>query len=117
KLRRSGGHFLLRVDAIHDRTEASHWTGAELWVSVENFEEITEDNTYYHYQLAGLTAVDHAGNKVGVVRVVHNYGAGDLLVIRTPRGHVDVPFMEPWVGEIDLDARRIVVDIHWLDPA
>lgn len=116
-IRRKGANFVLKVDAIADRTAASTWTGAELWVDVEIFDEITDEDTYYHWQLVGLDAVDHAGEKVGVVRVVQNYGAGDLLVIRTPRGHVDVPFMDPYVGEIDLEAGRIVVDIHWLDPA
>lgn len=112
-----GATFSLRVPEIKDRNTAAEWTHAELWVEVSAFEDIDDENTYYHWQLAGLKALDHAGEEIGVVRVVQNFGAGDMLVIRTTRGHVDVPFMEPWVGEIDLAQGTIVVDVHWLDPS
>jgi len=114
---RGGSVYNLRVKEIKDRDTADRWTHAELWVDVDAFEPIEEDDTYYHWQLAGLKAIDDQGQEIGVVRVVQNFGAGDMLVIRTPRGHVDVPFMDPWVGEIDLEGGTIVVDIHWLDPS
>lgn len=116
-IRKQGAAFHLKVQEIQDRDVAACWTNGELWVDVDAFPAIEEDDTYYHWQLAGLTAIDHEGNEVGVVRVVQNFGAGDMLVIRTRRGHVDVPFMDPWVGDIDVEKRTIVVDTAWLDPS
>lgn len=113
---RKGAHFALSLREINDRDVAGTWTHAELWVRADVFPEIAEESAFYHWQLAGLTALNADGEKVGVVRIVQNFGAGDILVVRTARGDVDVPFMDPWVGTIDLENRTIIVDLHWLDP-
>lgn len=116
KVQRKGAHFALRVREINDRDVAATWTHAQLWIDTDIFPEIRADDTFYHWQLTGLKALDADGDTVGVVHVVENYGAGDMLIVRTRRGYVEVPFMDPWVGAVDLEDGTVIVDIHWLDP-
>ena len=58
----------------------------------------------------GCQLVDTAGASLGTVRAVDNYGAQELLVIDGPRGELLMPFVEPLVLSVDLEARRIVCD-------
>lgn len=115
KLAPHGDAFLLKCKELKFRDEIAQWTHAELWISTNLFPEIQEEDAWYHYQLEGLKALNHDGAVIGIIHAVQNYGAGDLLVVRTARGDVDVPLMKPWVGQIDLQAGTIVVDTGWLD--
>lgn len=112
---RKGAHFALRVREIDDRDVAATWTHAILWVDADVFPKIDDERAFYHWQLAGLNAIDADGETVGRVHAVQNYGGGDILIVRTRRGDVDVPFMDPWVGAIDLENKTITVDVNWLD--
>ncbi|MCY1379924.1 Ribosome maturation factor RimM [compost metagenome] len=48
------------------------------------------------------------GTVLGSVTVVENYGAGDLLDIKTPDGRsVLMPFTKAFAPRIDIAARRI----------
>lgn len=114
-VRGSEDPFIIRFVEIQQREDAAAWTHARLFVDPKIFPEIDEDDTFYHWQLKGLEARSADGTRVGTIRSVQNFGAGDLLEIATPRGDVDVPFMEPWVGEIDLEQGFVIVDPSWLD--
>ena len=56
-------------------------------------------------------AVDRAGEKLGTVVALHNFGAGDLIEVRQTDGHVTqlLPFDEATVPVVDLAAGRLVV--------
>lgn len=114
-VRGSDDAFVIRFVEITSREDAALWTHGLLMVESSVFPEIDEEDTYYYWQLEGLEARTDDGERVGTVRFVQNYGAGDLLIIRGARGDMDIPFMEPWVGDIDLDAGVIVVNPHWLE--
>ena len=115
QIRGSGENFVMRVVELRSRHAAAEWTNARLWVDESVFPKIEEEDTFYFWQLEGLEARTVDGDVVGVVLVVQNYGAGDLLIVRTPRGDLDIPFMDPWVGEVNLEEKFIVIDPSWLD--
>ncbi len=51
------------------------------------------------------------GGRLGTIVAVQNYGAGDLIEIeRGSGGTVLVPFTRAAVPEIDVKARRVVID-------
>lgn len=112
---RKGAHFALSVREINDRDVAATWTHGELWVDVGLFPTLEDDSAFYHWQLKGLTALNSEGEEVGVVHSVQNYGGGDILVVRTPRGDVEIPFKDPWAGAVDLERETVEVDLNWLD--
>lgn len=107
--------LLVRLAAIRSRDDAERWTNAELSVPEALFAPIEDDDAFYAWQLEGLEARDDAGRAVGVVRAVVNHGAGDILVVQSPRGLRELPFADPFVGEINLDEGWVCVELDWLD--
>jgi 16S rRNA processing protein RimM len=99
-----------RLEGLADRDAAEALKGTELYVDRDRLPE-TEEGAFYHADLVGLAAVDPAGNAIGTIAAVQNFGAGDLLEVRltgTARTEF-VPFTEAAVPSIDLAARRAVV--------
>ena len=71
-----------------------------------------EEGEFYYADLIGLECTDEAGNALGRVISVENYGAGDLLEIGRPKGGTAlVPLRAP-AAELRHDA--IVVDPAFL---
>lgn len=100
------------VDGIDDRTAAEALKGTKLFVDRTRLPAPAAEE-YYHADLVGLDAVTPAGDPVGTVVAVVNYGASDLLEIRTPgrRATELVPFTSVFVPTVDLAAGRLVVDM------
>lgn len=111
RVRRGTKAPLVSFEGLRFRDEAAAWTGATVLVPAAVFQAL-EDDEFYTYQLEGLRLVDAQGNELGVVESVADFGAGDLLDVRLPDGRTEyVPFMEPWVLEVDLEAGVLVADL------
>lgn len=102
--------FVARVKGIADRDAAAALARLELFAPRAALPAPEEDE-FYVADLIGLDAVDESGAVVGRVAGVENYGAGDILEIAPLGGGPTqlTPFREPFVGEVDLAARRVVV--------
>jgi 16S rRNA processing protein RimM len=71
-----------------------------------------EEGEYYHADLIGLPCQDPAGERLGAVVAVENFGAGDILEIEKPDGkRTMVPFR---AGIADLAEGSIIVDPAFL---
>ena len=102
--------LLVTFAEITDRNAAETARGVVLGVAVPADESPDDPEEYYDHQLVGLAAFDLDGERLGeVTGLVH--GAQDLLTIRTPEGRdALVPFVKALVPEVDLAARRVVID-------
>jgi 16S rRNA processing protein RimM len=101
--------LVVRVRGVRDRNAAEALNRLELFVPKDALPP-AEEGEYYHADLIGLRAVTPAGEEIGTVIGVPNYGAGDLIEIAPPRGQtILVPFTDPSVPEIDVAGGRIVV--------
>lgn len=102
--------LVVAFKGIGDRNLAETLNGVELSVERARLPKAEADE-YYHADLIGLTAMTVAGETLGAIVGVHNYGAGDLLEIAPARGAtILVPFTRAIVPEIDMAAGRVVVD-------
>jgi 16S rRNA processing protein RimM len=110
-LRRAKDHFVATLAGISDRGAAEQLTNVKLYVLRERLPAPDQPDEFYHADLIGLTAVDRAGEKLGTVVALHNFGAGDLIEVRPTDGHTTqlLPFDEATVPEVDLAAGRLVV--------
>ncbi len=103
----SGGGAIARFAGITDRTAAEALRG-ELVTIPRSALPPLEEGEYYHVDLIGLACESGAGEPLGTVMGVENFGAGDILEIEAPSGKRSmVPFRE---GIADLSEGRIVVD-------
>ena len=101
--------LVVKFRGLNDRNAAEALNGVALYADREVLPEAKEDE-FYHVDLIGLLAIDEAGETIGTVVAVHNFGAGDMLDIAPPRGpSLLVPFTKEAVPTIDLAAGRLIV--------
>mgnify|MGYP006274106459 CR=1 FL=1 len=104
--------MLATFDGVNDRNAAEDLKGTRLFVPRSALPRIRAKDEYYQADLIGMAAVLKDGADLGTVSAVHNFGAGDLLEVRVPgrRETVLVPFTKEVVPDVDVKARRLVVD-------
>jgi 16S rRNA processing protein RimM len=109
---REGGKFAVaRIEGVGDRAAAEALRGSLIEVDREALPPLAEGE-YYHIDLIGLVAVDQAGEPVGTVVSVENFGAGDLLEVEQADGkRALIPFRP---GIADMVEGRIVLDREFL---
>ena len=105
--RAQGRLWAVKVEGVADRTAAEGWVGAEVLAERQEMGEAGE-GSFYWADLEGLPVVTTSGEAVGTVTGLYATGAADVLVVTGGRGEKLVP-LAPYV-EVDLEARRIVVD-------
>ncbi len=104
---RDGNNIIARFAEIADRTTAEGMRGTELTVPRDALPPLGEGE-YYHADLIGLPAVSDAGEDLGRVVAVENFGAGDVLEIERSDGK---RFMVPMTAEAVPEwGDRLVID-------
>ncbi|WP_438855728.1 ribosome maturation factor RimM [Agromyces sp. M3QZ16-3] len=94
-------------EGVDDRTAAEGLVKAILWVD-QPVDEEPEPDAWYDHQLIGL-AVLRDGERIGQVAHVDHLPAQDLLIVKTARGDVMVPFVSAFVPEVDVEAGTLTV--------
>jgi 16S rRNA processing protein RimM len=117
-LRLSKGDVVIaRIKGVEDRNAAEALKGTELYVQRSALPQ-AGDGEFYFADLVGLTAM-MSGRVLGRVTAVHNYGAGDMLEVKTDSGRsAMVPFTDDAVPDVNLAAGTVTVEpAFWLgDP-
>jgi 16S rRNA processing protein RimM len=103
--------LLVRLEGIDTREQAAALTNAEIWVSREVLPKL-DDDEFYIEDLVGCTVVDTEGRERGTVRSTFWNGAQDVLQLEGAEGELLVPAVPEFLLEVDLEARRLVVDMH-----
>lgn len=114
-LRLSKGDVVIaRIKGVEDRNAAEALKGTELHVLRSALPQAGEGE-FYFADLVGLTAM-MSGRVLGSVTAVHNYGAGDMLEVKTDGGRsAMVPFTDDAVPVVDLAAGTVTVEpAFWL---
>ena len=109
---RDGNNVIARFAEIPDRNAAERMRGTELTVPRDALPPLGEGE-YYHADLIGLPAVSTAGDDLGRVVAVENFGAGDVLEIEQPPENrkPGKRFMVPMTAEAVPEwGKRVVID-------
>ncbi|MGU3496955.1 ribosome maturation factor RimM [Xanthobacteraceae bacterium A53D] len=110
-LRAAKDHYVARIDVIADRDAAEALTNTDLFVSRDALPPAGDEDTFYHADLIGLRVEDAAGNLLGSVLAMQDFGAGDVLEY-TPTGGgktLMLPFTREAVPVVDVPGGRVVV--------
>lgn len=107
------GGAIARFAELPDRTAAEKMRGTPLTVPRSALPPLDEGE-YYHIDLIGLAAVSEAGEPLGTVVAVENFGAGDILEIERPDGK---RFMVPMRTEAvpEWDSERLIVAVDFVE--
>jgi 16S rRNA processing protein RimM len=110
-MREAKGHLVATLKGIATREEAERLNGVELYVAREKLPDTSADE-YYHADLIGLAAVNAAGEPLGRVIAIHNFGAGDIIEIAPSDGATMLlPFTNAVVPTVDLEGGRVVIEL------
>jgi 16S rRNA processing protein RimM len=110
-LREAKGHLVATLKGIATREEAERLNGVELYVAREKL-PATDEDEYYHADLIGLAAVNAAGEPLGRVIAIHNFGAGDIIEVAPANGATMLlPFSNAVVPTVDLEGGRVVIEL------
>ena len=100
---------IAKIDGTHDKNAADKLKNTELFAPSSILPE-KEDDEFYYGELIGLAVQSRDGKKLGIVKEILNFGAGDILQIISESGEEDLlPFSENWVENIDISAGIITI--------
>lgn len=106
----AGKHLLAYITGVDDKEKADSLK-CLLFVERDALPELDNQDEFYVQDLIGLHIVDELGNKVGDIKNVDNFGAGDLLEIRPVEGGQTyyIPFHNDFVTNINIVAKIVSV--------
>ena len=108
---RSGkaGEAVVRFAGISDRNAAELLKGQSLYVPRSVLPQ-TSEREFYLADLIGLRAEDAAGQQLGIVKAVHNFGAGDVLEIEFAGNTAEfIAFTDANVPTVDIAGGRVII--------
>ena len=107
------GRVLLKFAGVDTMSDAEQFVGFDVVVADDELYELPEgEDLYYDFDLVGCEVVSTSGEAVGTVASVMRTGGQELLAVRRPEGReVLVPFVDEICVEVDVAAKRIVVDL------
>ncbi len=99
-----------RFAEVSDRSAAEALRGTVLTVPRSALPPL-EEGEYYHVDLIDLPCVTEAGEEIGKIVTVENFGAGDIIEIERTNGK---RFMVP-IHAATIEAERAVIDMAFIE--
>ncbi len=110
RARTHGGMLVAKPHDSFDRDTAVALKGHEILASRGDF-PAGGDDEFYWGDLVGCSVTNPAGEALGLVFAVEDYGAHPILRLKAPDGPERmIPFVGVYIVSVDLSARRIVAD-------
>jgi 16S rRNA processing protein RimM len=106
--------WLVKLDCVHDKTEADLWRGVTFEVPADELPPPNADeNELYEHEIAGMRVRDDEHGELGIVEAWYEVPQGLVLEVRGAEWRADVPFNEAFVTKVDRIAR--VIDVRLPD--
>lgn len=102
--------LLVTFEGIETREQADALRGQLLEVPEGELASLGDDQ-YFRFQLIGMEVVDTNSRPLGRVAEVLDTGANDVYVVRDDDSELLVPAIDTVVKEVDLERRRLVVEL------
>lgn len=110
RIRFAVGQIHIALSGITNREASEALQGVEICVR-ENERWTLPENSFYISDLIGCEARGEDGTEIGILRNVIS-GPQDILEISDGKNEFLVPFVEDWVGRINLPERTIEI-LNW----
>tara|TARA_E500000331_G_C16908765_1_gene562492 strand:- start:29 stop:583 length:555 start_codon:yes stop_codon:yes gene_type:complete len=108
-LRSTKKGLVAELSGVDDRTAAEEIKGLELYVSRDVLPEPDEEEFYYS-DLIGLNVEDEDGKVMGQVKMMDNYGAGEVMEVTLSSGEeLLLPFTKEAVPVVDVASGKIQI--------
>lgn len=107
--RQHAKRYLLELKGETSLEAAERWRGAEVRVPAQLVPPLAAD-TYFHWQILGLTVVTEDGQVLGQVAEILQTGANDVYLVRGER-EILLPATREVVRQVDPATGRMVVHL------
>jgi 16S rRNA processing protein RimM len=108
--REQSGALVVELEGIASREDAAALRGMEVGVPRDALPALREDE-HYEADLVGMSVVNRAGEKLGEVAGFAASGAHPIVrVVAGDARERLIPWVAPYIDQVDVDARRINVD-------
>ena len=110
RVRYKGNMVIMKIKGVDSVEMAERLKTKNLYVSRENSVDLDEDE-FFIADLIGLDVFTVAGEKVGTLKVVLQYSANDVYVVK---GDNDKEYLIPstlkFVPEINIEEKKMIID-------
>lgn len=103
--------LIVTLNQVENRTQAEALRGSRVEIPAEYLVAEEEDESLFLGQFLGLEVSDERLGRLGLVVGLGSNGPQDLLVIETARGRFDVPLVEDFICELNLDKKYLKMDL------
>lgn len=108
--RRQHGRCVAKFRGINSISEAEPAVGSEIRISRESL-PVLEEGWFYTFELRGCSVYTANGEYLGIVTGMIDSGGTEVLQIALENQETLVPFAQSYLKKIDLQERRIEVDL------
>lgn len=102
--------IIISASEIADRTAAEKLVGSQFLVSEDLFIS-KKGETIYLSEILNFSLVDEKNEKLGEVAGFSSNGVQDLLIIRNQEGEHLVPFVAPWIIDMDFNSKSLKMSL------
>lgn len=104
-----------KIKGVEDRTTAETYIGTGLYIERDKLPSLDEEE-FYHADLIGLPVKNQEGEELGKVNAIYNFGAGDILEVKTLNGELEMlPFNKTFVPTINIKEGYIIIEMMLAD--
>ncbi|MEE4262691.1 MAG: ribosome maturation factor RimM [Desulfobacteraceae bacterium] len=104
------GTPLISFKGVTDFDRAEALIGAEIFIPETELPELDED-TYYWFELIGIEVYNTEEDYLGRITSIFPTGSNDVYVVKNKTKEVLIPALESVVIDIDLELKRMRVDL------
>jgi 16S rRNA processing protein RimM len=108
KGREQGKTIVAQLKDINDREQARSMIGVDIYIEKSQLPAL-EEGEYYWEELIGLEVINQQQVVLGKVSSLVDTGANSVIIVNGEKEHW-VPYIEPFLIEVNLDKQQILVD-------
>jgi len=111
RMRAQKNMMIVKFEGVNTREEAEALNRIELFIDRAKLPELDDEDEFYVEDIIGMDVMDEAGETIGSVLAVPNFGAGDMLEIKAINSSSTyfMPFTKEVVPEIDFEKGNVTV--------
>ncbi len=111
RMRPQKNMMVVKFEGVNTREEAEALNRVELFVDRAKLPELEEDDEFYVEDLIGMDVLNEAGEHIGTVLTVPNFGAGDMIEIKPTNSSSTyfLPFTKQVVPQINFEKGSLTV--------
>jgi 16S rRNA processing protein RimM len=103
-------NWVLKFSGIDSMDAAERFRHAEIWLPSSD-RGVLPEGEFFQSDIIGSAVVDSAGELLGFVEAVQQYGGPPLMQLRLEGREVLIPFVNAICREVDLTSKTITVDL------